>query len=143
MHTVGFDHLHEREDRDEYIKVNKSNIDESTLSQFKKQKMGRTGKIPFEYDSLLLYGSIDFQKADLAQCDEPDCWTITTIEGERIEPMYAKQGPAPIDFQVINELYRCTKSPPPTTTPTPGMEDEEEYDGDDSMPMSTTDKPPM
>ena len=62
MHTIGFLHEQNREDRDEYIQIIWDNIDEINRPQFKKlpnDYMGVMGR-PFDFQSIMLYSSETF-----------------------------------------------------------------------------------
>lgn len=62
MHTIGFLHEQNREDRDQYVKVIWDNIEELHHPQFKKLPnhfMGISGR-PFDYNSVMLYHSMIF-----------------------------------------------------------------------------------
>ena len=62
MHTIGFFHEQNREDRDQYIKVLWENIDEDNHPQFKKLPndfIGLVGR-PFDFESIMLYSSFTF-----------------------------------------------------------------------------------
>ena len=59
MHTIGFFHEQNREDRDQYLEIVWDNIDEINKPQFKKLPndfIGLTGR-PFDMNSIMLYSS--------------------------------------------------------------------------------------
>ena len=53
MHTLGFHHEQARSDRDEYITVQKENIDSETLHNF--QKANTLNKTPYDMGSIMQY----------------------------------------------------------------------------------------
>lgn len=62
MHTLGFFHEQNREDRDQHVKIIWENIDERNHPQFKKLPndfIGLTGR-PFDFNSIMLYSSHTF-----------------------------------------------------------------------------------
>ncbi|RWS20152.1 Astacin-like metalloprotease toxin, partial [Leptotrombidium deliense] len=63
MHAIGFYHAHSRIDRDEFLNIYWNNIKDKFKSQFRKLD-AYSGKIytPFDYDSIMLYGSRAFSR---------------------------------------------------------------------------------
>ncbi len=62
MHTIGFLHEQNREDRDQYVQILWDNIEEVNRPQFKKlpnDYMGVVGR-PFDYQSIMMYSSETF-----------------------------------------------------------------------------------
>ena len=62
MHTIGFFHEQNREDRDQYVKILWDNIDDNNKPQFKKipdDFLGVKGR-PFDFDSIMIYDSFTF-----------------------------------------------------------------------------------
>lgn len=79
MHTIGFLHEQNREDRDQYVNILWDNIDEINRPQFKKLPndfMGVTGR-PFDYQSIMLYSSETFSM-------HPGVPALLTVDGENI-----------------------------------------------------------
>lgn len=63
MHVLGIHHEHQRPDRDDYIAVNEDNIEKDYKFAFEKfyyKDSRRYG--PYDYDSIMHYGSYDFSK---------------------------------------------------------------------------------
>ncbi|KAK6016543.1 astacin [Ostertagia ostertagi] len=58
-HALGLIHTHERPDRDDYITVNESNIEEKYQSQFKKSNISNANytTTPYDYGSVMHYGT--------------------------------------------------------------------------------------
>nr|P0DM62.1 RecName: Full=Astacin-like metalloprotease toxin 5; AltName: Full=Loxosceles astacin-like protease 5; Short=LALP5 [Loxosceles gaucho] len=62
-HSVGFDHEHSRTDRDEYLIIHERNIKNGSEHNFEKLLESKTRTIgPFDYDSIMLYGSYAFSR---------------------------------------------------------------------------------
>ena len=77
MHTIGFFHEQNREDRDQYLKIIWDNIEEINQPQFKKLPndfIGLAGR-PFDYQSIMLYSSETFSM-------HPGEPSMLTLDGE-------------------------------------------------------------
>jgi len=107
MHVLGFTHEHQLPNRDQYLTINADNIDPKFMYAFDKWPANQVTLYDFDYDSVMLYGSRGFQKASIANCDEPRCWTITKKDGTRILDNYLKTGPSVGDYKSINTYYQC------------------------------------
>jgi hypothetical protein len=81
MHTLGFLHEQNREDRDQFVKIFWANIDEINKEQFKKIPNDFLGikNRPFDYNSIMMYSSFTFSMIE----GEP---SLLTIDGKLIEP---------------------------------------------------------
>ena len=77
MHTIGFFHEQNREDRDKYIKVVWENIDEVNKTQFKKIPNDFIGLVnrPFDFKSIMIYSSYTFSI-------DPNEPAMLTIDGD-------------------------------------------------------------
>ena len=87
-------HIHERTDRDKYIDINFNNIDPDMKGQFEKlQTVAGSNNVTWDYNSVMLYGSVDFQRKDLKEkkCKDPKHYTITKKGGGFIPTVYKKQ----------------------------------------------------
>lgn len=63
MHSVGFFHAHMRGDRDKFIKIHYENIKDEYKNQFNKlSKKEARLFTPFDYQSIMIYGSKAFSK---------------------------------------------------------------------------------
>ena len=81
MHTLGFFHEQNREDRDDYLTVNWDNIHENNRPQFKKLPndfIGLVGR-PFDFQSIMLYHSFTFSL-------DPNEPAMLTRDGDVIPP---------------------------------------------------------
>ncbi|KAI1306284.1 High choriolytic enzyme 2 [Halotydeus destructor] len=108
MHAIGFEHLHQRNDRDRYMDIRMQNVEPALYSMFtKKLHAAGTDNMTWSYDSVMLYGSYDFQRSDIRGCKDPECYTIVTRDGSRTLSVYEKVGAADVDIEAINFLYGC------------------------------------
>ncbi|XP_064485286.1 astacin-like metalloprotease toxin 4 [Ornithodoros turicata] len=100
-HALGYEHEHMRSDRDKYLTVYKENILQDELDQFTKLKP-RSNRLltPFDYDSVMLYGSTVFGK-------EEDSITMTKKDGGILVETYDKTELSPSDVTEMNLLYKC------------------------------------
>lgn len=102
MHTVGFYHLHQRHDRDDYLNIHWNNIIPSALPNFKAMKPGdRRVDAIFDYSSIMLYGDTSFSKDKVKKTMTP------TLRGEKISPPAEKTQLSDVDAYSINRLYQC------------------------------------
>ncbi|KAG8178330.1 hypothetical protein JTE90_026298 [Oedothorax gibbosus] len=66
MHVLGFEHEHQRPDRNRHLKVKWGNIDRDAASQFKRLEKNEffwdITRFPFDYYSVMLYGEYDFSR---------------------------------------------------------------------------------
>ncbi|PRD34355.1 UNVERIFIED_CONTAM: Astacin-like metalloprotease toxin 1 [Trichonephila clavipes] len=64
MHAIGFEHEHNRPDRDNYLIIHRENIHPDAKNQFRKLSYNRYQWIEFEidYDSVMMYDSYAFSK---------------------------------------------------------------------------------
>ncbi|CAB3410375.1 unnamed protein product [Caenorhabditis bovis] len=114
MHAVGFFHEQSRADRDEYVKINWSNVEAGLQDQFDKYTLNMIDHLGTKYD----YGSVmHYAPTAFSKNGKP---TIEPLEsgveiGQRV-------GFSENDLYKINMLYNCphytsTASPPDATTP--------------------------
>uniref|UniRef100_A0A0N5AIR0 Metalloendopeptidase n=1 Tax=Syphacia muris TaxID=451379 RepID=A0A0N5AIR0_9BILA len=66
MHAIGFEHEHQRPDRDEYIKVIYANVQPEQMSNFEKLSPSevRTFGLSYDYKSIMHYEGTAFGKYD-------------------------------------------------------------------------------
>ncbi|XP_072144642.1 astacin-like metalloprotease toxin 5 [Dermacentor andersoni] len=101
MHAVGFYHEHTHPDRDRYIEVFPKNIIKEFLPQFQKLEPEDARLLtPFDYDSVMLYGSNSFTL-------NPNRPSMLAKDGSRLKEVYDKYGPSSADFRRISSLYKC------------------------------------
>ena len=98
LHTLGFFHEQSRWDRDQYVKVLWENIQEPYQDQFAKLPplFTHLEESPFDYESILLYGSFYFSKA----LHLP---TLLKVNGEKITEN--RERLSLWDIEKINRLY--------------------------------------
>ena len=61
-HAMGFYHEQSRSDRNEFIQINWDNICEKKDHNFEKKNIGVTNNIPYDFESIMHYGSYAFSK---------------------------------------------------------------------------------
>ncbi|XP_035219844.1 astacin-like metalloprotease toxin 5 [Stegodyphus dumicola] len=104
-HALGFYHEQNRSDRDDYIDIHWENIKEGMEDQFMKLKPHQNQLLtPFDYDSIMLYGSYTFSK------DRKNKLMTMTGKGNKyLQEVVHKYFMSKSDFLRINKLYNCTE----------------------------------
>lgn len=116
LHAIGFLHEQNREDRDDFVRVNKNNIKKGYESNFDKAKTGETNSYGVEYDyrSVLHYSATAFSRNGLP--------TIESLPKHRsTEKMGQREGFSKKDIDKVNRMYNCkapTGTAPEVTTTT-------------------------
>jgi len=101
MHALGFFHEQSRSDRDNYITINWDNIKQGHSHNFRKESSSNNQGQPYDYGSLMHYGSTEFGKWGIFGPKK----TITPKrKGVKIGQ---RNGPSKIDIQEIRLLYKC------------------------------------
>ncbi|GIY23814.1 astacin-like metalloprotease toxin 1 [Caerostris darwini] len=101
-HAVGFYHEHSRSDRDDWITIHWENIKEGTESQFFKLKPERNQLLtPFDYNSIMLYGSYTFSR------EKGKFITMVAKDGRLLDSTRQKTNLAKNDAVRIKKLYKC------------------------------------
>lgn len=114
LHAIGFLHEQNREDRDNYVKINKNNIKKEYEGNFDKAKRGETNAfgVGYDYGSVLHYSTTSFSKNG-----QP------TIEAKKqtTQKMGQREGFSKKDIEKVNKMYKCEKptgtAPEMTTEP--------------------------
>ncbi|KAH6942615.1 hypothetical protein HPB50_008452 [Hyalomma asiaticum] len=102
LHTVGFYHEHTRPDRDKYVTVFLKNVIPGQLHQFAKIDRKEIRPLgPFDYDSIMLYGSDAFSRSE-------DLHTMVKKDGSLLTAVYLKTGLSDRDVRRIKNVYNCT-----------------------------------
>ncbi|KAH6942999.1 hypothetical protein HPB50_013583 [Hyalomma asiaticum] len=101
LHAVGFYHEHTRPDRDEYVDVFLDNVLSKHKRQFTKIDPDKIRSLtPFDYDSIMLYGSDAFTR-------RKGLHTIVAKDGTLLTAVYEKPGLSDSDVRRIEMLYNC------------------------------------
>ena len=102
MHAIGFYHLHQRHDRDDYLRVHWKNILPDAVSNFKLMKPGdqRVDAV-FDYSSIMMYGDNSFSVDHRKKTMTP------TLRETKIQPPADKKHLTDVDAYSINRLYQC------------------------------------
>eukprot|EP00112_Aurelia_sp_Birch-Aquarium-sp1_P021049 Seg557.3 transcript_id=Seg557.3/GoldUCD/mRNA.D3Y31 product="Zinc metalloproteinase nas-6" protein_id=Seg557.3/GoldUCD/D3Y31 len=100
MHCAGFYHEQSRRDRDKYIKIHHSNINDGQLKQFDKYRSGEAATLGMPYDkkSIMHYGNYAFSKNGKK--------TITSLSNPS-ELLGNTHAFSKIDIQQLNKYYDC------------------------------------
>ncbi|XP_021450047.2 high choriolytic enzyme 1-like [Oncorhynchus mykiss] len=97
LHALGFQHEQTRSDRDQYIRINWSNIDSNMAYNFDKQNTNNLNT-PYDYSSVMHYGKTAFSINGMD--------TITPIPNPDVS-IGQRQGLSTTDILRINRLYGC------------------------------------
>ncbi|MFE2916131.1 M12 family metallopeptidase [Kitasatospora indigofera] len=98
MHALGFFHEHMRGDRDQYLVLHLENVDPSLAAQFGKVGTENEDTLgPFDYDSIMIYGSKSFSRNGRPTMTRPD-------GGLLVDP-YARTGLSRGDVGKLNRRY--------------------------------------
>ncbi|KAG4073035.1 hypothetical protein HA402_009454 [Bradysia odoriphaga] len=98
LHALGYIHMHNRPDRDKYVKIMWKNIAPQWFGEFDKVNPSNFNHLgtPYDYQSIMHYGSTAFTKNGKI--------TILTRNGEHIGQRFGlSQG----DIRRINNKYNC------------------------------------
>ncbi|GIY23014.1 high choriolytic enzyme 1 [Caerostris extrusa] len=101
LHALGFEHEHNRSDRDDYLTINWENVEKQWYYAFQKLRPNENRLLtPFDYNSIMLYGEEAFTKQ----------WGLKTMvpkNGQFLPGNYAKPGMTQSDIKRLNMLYNC------------------------------------
>lgn len=101
LHAIGFEHEHNRSDRDDYLTINWSNIVDQWYYAFKKLRPEQNRLLStFDFNSIMLYGSNSFVKT----------WgqfSMTSKDGKQLPEVYDKKAMSASDAHRIRVLYTC------------------------------------
>ncbi|XP_055952443.1 astacin-like metalloprotease toxin 5 [Argiope bruennichi] len=100
MHAIGFEHEHNRSDRDEYLTIHWDNIPKPWYYAFQKLAPHENRLLTqFDYYCIMLYGSYSFAKSDE--------YSMTTKDGRVLPEVYDKETMSAVDAHRIRLLYNC------------------------------------
>ncbi|XP_054711652.1 astacin-like metalloprotease toxin 5 [Uloborus diversus] len=101
MHAIGFEHEHNRSDRDDYLIINWNNIQSQWHSAFQKLRSDQNRLLTrFDYDSIMMYGEQSFSKGQ----GYP---SMSSKDGRHLPEAYNKPGLTNSDIQRVKILYQC------------------------------------
>ncbi|XP_015909665.1 astacin-like metalloprotease toxin 5 [Parasteatoda tepidariorum] len=101
LHAIGFEHEHNRSDRDEYLIINWQNIENQWYYAFEKLAPQQNRLLSsFDFKSIMLYGSNSFAK-------ERGKYSMTDKSGGVLVPVHRKDAMSASDIYRINKLYEC------------------------------------
>ncbi|KAH9363937.1 hypothetical protein HPB48_022202 [Haemaphysalis longicornis] len=100
LHAAGFIHEQMRSDRDHYIKLLPENAEPDFMrNSFKMAPWQEVLLSPFDYDSVMLYGSMSASKNNLP--------TMVAMDNSKIPGVEHKPGLSQYDVQGIWAAYGC------------------------------------
>ncbi|XP_055943084.1 high choriolytic enzyme 1-like [Argiope bruennichi] len=103
LHALGFEHEHNRSDRDNYLNIHLENVDKAWHYAFKKLEPHENRLLTgFDFESVMLYGEGSFAKAYGLK-------SMTAKDGRFMEEPYNKPGMSASDIKRLNMLYQCRK----------------------------------
>ncbi|XP_057322027.1 tolloid-like protein 2 [Microplitis mediator] len=104
-HAIGFHHEHMRNDRDEYIKIFRDNIQEGHEDKFKKLsiKFTKTLGQPYDYNSIMHYPRFAFAKSSFHSTIEP-----TRKINEETPGIGQRNALSTGDITTAKLLYNCS-----------------------------------
>ncbi|KAG8187063.1 hypothetical protein JTE90_016161 [Oedothorax gibbosus] len=101
LHAIGFEHEHNRSDRDGYLDIHLENVAQEWHYAFKKLLPHENRLLSgFDFESVMLYGSESFAKS----------WglkSMTAKDGRHMKQPFDKPGMSKEDIKRINILYNC------------------------------------
>jgi len=103
IHALGFDHEQNREDRDNYVRINWDNIEDQYKFAFDKSGPAySTFDVGYDYDSIMHYGARDFGKTD---SNGNQLETITVLQANAQIGQNKKLSKG--DAQKLKNMYKC------------------------------------
>ncbi|EFX86900.1 hypothetical protein DAPPUDRAFT_312315 [Daphnia pulex] len=101
MHTIGFEHEHQRPDRDNYVSINWDNIKPEHRFEFIKKSAGQVNTLglPYDYGSVMHYPKVVF-------AIDRHVPVITALKGNPSE-LGQRAGFSALDVKKMNKLYKC------------------------------------
>ncbi|GBN33115.1 Astacin-like metalloprotease toxin 1 [Araneus ventricosus] len=101
LHALGFEHEHNRSDRDNYLDIHLENVEKEWHHAFKKLLPNENRLLTsFDFDSVMLYGEGSFAKAHGLK-------SMTAKDGRFMDEPYNKPGMSASDIKRLNMLYQC------------------------------------
>jgi len=109
LHAAGFEHEQARTDRDQYVRIALENVKSRNENNFEKYsaKVITSFGEPYDYQSVMHYGSYDFSKNGKK--------TIERLDGSDAE-LGNEVGFTQIDVNKVNKMYPCDTTATTTTT---------------------------
>jgi hypothetical protein len=101
LHALGFFHEHTRADRDQYVNVFYENIDPAYAFDYDIVENAIQFGIPYDYESIMHYGSYAFAK------DRNKPAMTPKQSGVTLKEPYEKNVLTKNDIAMINKLYNC------------------------------------
>ena len=106
MHALGFGHMHSNRNRDQYIRINWSNIQPGLQHNFDLLDSGSFETVNFDFSSIMLYGEKAFSKNDKPTIEHK---LNSTYKVTLTDP-YEKNSLSNNDIYYLNKAYKCKNS---------------------------------
>lgn len=110
IHALGFLHTQQRKDRDDYVIINLDNVVDGYQSAFRKERTDSSYGQPYDYRSVMHYGSRAFSKNGQ--------YTIVP-KGNHLGRLGNSLGATQNDLNRVTLKYGGTLTDQPTRSPTP------------------------
>ncbi|GBM77920.1 Astacin-like metalloprotease toxin 1 [Araneus ventricosus] len=103
LHTLGFEHEHNRSDRDDYLNIHLENVNKEYHHVFNKLQPHENRLLTeFDFSSIMLYGERYYAKEDGLK-------SMTAKDGRFLDEPYRKLAMSALDIKRLNMLYECHK----------------------------------
>lgn len=102
LHAAGFDHEHQRADRDNYVTILWENVEPSHREWLERIDEQRTAQSPYDHQSIMHYQSTAFSRNGRPTI-------VSRVPGVAVRGV---EGLSPTDLQSINRIYSGSSSEP-------------------------------
>ena len=111
-HAIGFWHEQSRPDRDDYVKINLTNVQAGLEHNFMKQTSSEIDSCGSEYDygSIMHYPTTAFVRDNCDGCQTIEVSNLTAYVAQGSPTLGQTNGLSERDIQQANTLYSCPKS---------------------------------
>ncbi|KAM8707428.1 hypothetical protein ACLKA7_011504 [Drosophila subpalustris] len=100
MHSLGFMHEQNRDDRDAYVRINRENVRDNMMINFIKESKTNNFGSKYDYGSIMHYSRMAFSNNGLP--------TITATNKQKGVNMGQRLGFSRTDVLKLNRMYKCT-----------------------------------
>lgn len=104
MHALGIFHEQSRPDRDDYVTINLTYVDEGVQGNFAKYSFNEVSieDVPYDYESVMHYGATGFVNPPGDTSIDPKIPYFSDVIGQRKD--FSRN-----DVQKINHMYGCSE----------------------------------
>jgi len=105
LHAIGLHHHQNRHDRDQYVEILSQNIEPEKMHNFQKYSSRQVTHygLPYDYESVMHYGSYDFSKNGMR--------TIRTKDSSKQGVIGNAKGISDLDIELVKKMYNCGGGP--------------------------------